>query len=374
MEFNKTLIFALLSGFVSAALSISIPLYLDSQGYSLPDIGFMLGMATLLAALLGIALAALSDHLGRRILISLYSVVSAAGTAVMAFIPSPVAFISGRAVSSFASSNQWNLLLARVSDLSRKENRAAKVGTYIAAFALSYSLSHPIAGALIDAFGFPALFATIIFFTLVLAAASMIFAEVGKRKHRVHLSLNVLKTMDGKLNMAVSFCTGFTGIISMYVLYLFLASRYGFDATWVGLFIAATYIFWAAFSYLFGPLIDRNGVKKMMFLGALVNASAWFAAIYFQDFLPFLLLMVVDNITWPLYGLSAMKISTMLPEQENMGRDVSIFGFANTLGAIAASFLGGVLAAMSFGYVFAARAIAILAGASIVFFLMKVKD
>jgi MFS family permease len=201
-----------------------------------------------------------------------------------------------------------------------------------------------------------------------------LFLEVGKRKHRFHLSLNVLKTMAGKMNMLVSFCTGFTSIISMYVLYIFLVQRYGFDATGVGLFIAATYIFWAVFSYLFGPLIDRKGVKKMIFAGAVTNASAWFAAIYFQDLLPFLLLMVVDNISWPLYGLSAIKISTLLPEQENMGRDVSIFGFANILGVIAASFLGGVLAEMSFDYVFAARAAAVLLGGSIVFFLMKTKD
>ncbi|MCX6768572.1 MAG: MFS transporter, partial [Candidatus Micrarchaeota archaeon] len=330
--------------------------------------------SALLSALLGIALAALSDHLGRRALISLYSVASAFGTAIMAFIQSPVAFVSGRAISSMAGSNQWNLMLARVSDLSGKEHRATKVGLYIAAFALSYSISHIIVGAIIDGFGFPVAFAVTIAAALACAATALLFLDVGKRKHRFHLSLNVLKTMDGKLNMVVSFCTGFTSIISMYVLYIFLARQSGFDATGVGLFIAATYIFWAIFSYLFGPLIDRKGVKKMMFVGAVMNASAWFAAIYFQDFLPFFALMVVDNITWPLYGLSAMKISTVLPEQENMGRDVSIFGFANMMGTIAASFLGGILAEMSFGYVFAARAAAILLSGCIVFFLMKVKD
>lgn len=374
MEFRKTLAFGLLSGFVSAALSISIPLYLDSQGYSLPDIGFLLGTAALLSALLGIALAALSDHIGRRALISLYSVASAFGTAIMAFMQSPVAFVSGRAISSMAGSNQWNLMLARMADLSKRENRAATLGAYIAAFALSYSISHIIVGAIIDGFGFPVAFAVTIAAALACAATALLFLDVGKRKHRFHLSLNVLKTMDGKLNMLVSFCTGFTSIISMYVLYIFLVQHYGLDATGVGLFIAATYIFWAVFSYLFGPLIDRKGVKKMMFVGAVTNASAWFAAIYFQDFLPFFLLMVVDNLTWPLYGISAQKLSTMLPEQENMGRDVSIFGFANMMGAIAASFLGGLLAEMSFGYVFAARAAAVLFGGCIVFFLMKTKD
>jgi MFS family permease len=374
MEFRKTLAFGLLSGFVSAALSISIPLYLDSQGYNLPDMGFLLGTAALLAALLGVAIAALSDHVGRRILISIYSVASAIGTAMIAIIPSPATYVSGRALSSMAGSNQWNLVLARISDLSNRENRAAKVGLYIASFAFSYALSHAIAGAFLDAFGYNALFTVVILASLALAALSTLFAEVGKRKHRIHLSLNVLKSRDGKLNMLVSFCTGFTGIASMYVLYIFLAQHFGFGATQVGIFIASTYIFWALFSYLFGPLIDRKGVKKMMFAGAIINASAWIAAIFFQDLFPFFLLMVVDNLSWPLYGLGAMKISTLLPEQENMGRDVSIFGFAHICGIIAASFLGGVLAEMSFGYVFAARAMAVLLGGSIVFFLMKIRD
>ncbi|MDD5096163.1 MAG: MFS transporter [Candidatus ainarchaeum sp.] len=374
MEFRKTLVFALVSGFISAVLSISIPLYLDSLGYSLPDIGYILGFATILSALIGIALAALGDHLGRRLLIIFYSGAMAAGTAIMAFIPSPIAFITGRAISSFAGNNQWNTLLARVSDLSRRENRAAMVGTYTAAFALSYSVSHLIAGAIIDNFGFLAAFSAAIATMLLLAGLAALFLEVGSRKHRFHLSFNVLRTWDGKLNMLVSFCTGFTNIAYMYVMYLFFTHRYGFDATQTGFFIAATFIIWSISSYLIGPYIDRNGLKKAIFLGAILNSAAWFAAVWFQDLLPFLFILAIDNITWPLYGLGVTKISTIIPERENIGRDVSIFGFAHVCGIIAASFLGGVLAEMSFGHAFAARAVAVLLGGCIVFFLMKTRD
>lgn len=374
MEFKKTLVFALVSGFVSAVLSMAIPLYLDSLGYSLPDIGYILGFATVLSALIGIALAALGDHLGRRLLIIFYSGAMAAGTAIMAFIPSPIAFIAGRAISSFAGNNQWNTLLARVSDLSRRENRAAMVGAYTAAFAFSYSVSHLIAGAIIDNLGFIAAFSAGILAILLLAGIAFLFVEVGKRKHRFHLSLNVLRTTNGKLNMLVSFCTGFTNIAYMYVMYLFFTHHYGFDATQTGFFIAATFLIWSVSSYLLGPYIDRKGLKKAVFAGALLNAAAWSAAIWFQDLFPFLLILVLDNITWPLYGLGVTKISTIIPEQENIGRDVSVFGFAHICGTIAASFLGGVLAEMSFGYAFAARALAVLLGGSIVFFLMRLRD
>ena len=374
MEFKKTLAFALLYGAVSGSLSIALPLYLDSQGYDLASVGYLFGTATLLSALLGIALAAMGDHFGRRLLISFYSFCYAAGAGIITFMVSPAGFVSGKSISDFSSNNLWNTLLARLSDLSRSKSRARTIGMLIAAFALTYSLSHYLGGYVIDHFGFPTLFLLGILLALGMAATALAFNDVGKRKHRFHLSLNVLKSLDGKLNMVVSFLTGFTSISSSYVIYLFLRYHYNFDASNVGLAIAILYSTWAVASYLLGPYIDRRGLKASMLIGAVMNASAWAGAIFFQDLIPFMLLMFVDNISWPLYGLSAQKLSTVLPEEENVGRDVSIFGFANVLGAIAAAFLGGILAEMSFGYVFAVRAAAVLLSGCIVFFLMKIRD
>ncbi len=373
MEFRKTLAFALLYGFASAAMAITIPLYLAHLGYDLASMGFILGIATLISGLMGIALAAMSDHVGRKYLISFYSLSHAAGCGIMGFIPSPFAFIAGRSISGLAGNNLWNMVLARVSDLSESRNRAAMVGTYVAAFAFSYSASHFIAGTIIEAFGFPAIFLSVVAASLFMAGAALIFANIGKKKHRFHLSLNILKSREGKLNMLVSFLTGFTHISGAFVIYIFFAERYGFGPAQVGFFIAALYMLWAVFSQFFGPHVDRNGMRNSMMLGALVNGSAWLAAAYFQDLIPFLILMAIDNISWPLYGLSASKISTVLPEDENRGRDLSIFGFSSLMGYMAAAFLGGILASMSYGYVFIARAAAVILSASIVFFIMRPK-
>ncbi|MEW5996635.1 MAG: MFS transporter [Candidatus Micrarchaeota archaeon] len=374
MEIKKTLAFALLYGFVSASLSIAIPLYLDFIGYSLSGMGVLLGAAALLSSLLGIVLAGLGDRFGRKILLSLYPAVTAIGTGIIAFILYAPATVLGKAFLDFSGNNLWNALLARLSDLSKKENRAALVGTYIAAFALAYSVSQFLAGSVINSMGFTAIFALAILAAILMSLLALLFVEVGRRKHRFHLSLNILRTRDGLLNAIVSFFTGSTSIIYAYVMYLFFKYHFGMDAAQTGFFIAATFILWSASSFLLGPYIDRHGIKRIILLGALLNGGAWIAAIFLQDFWPFILIMALDNLTWPLYGLSTAKLSSIIPEEENIGRDISIFGFAHMLGVTFAAFAGGFLAEMSFSYVFAARAIFVLAGASIVFFLMKLKD
>lgn len=373
MEFRKTLAFALFYGFTSASSSIAIPLFLDYLGYDLPSMGMIIGISIFLSSLLGIVLAGLGDRFGRRLLISFYSAVIALGTGVIALALSAPIFILGNALTNLGG-NLWNTLLARISDLSRKENRAALVGAYTAAFALTYSVSQFLAGSIINSMGFTAIFLLIIVAALLMSILALLFAEVGKRKHRFHLSLNILRTKNGLLNAIVSFCTGSTSIIYSYVIYIFFKYHFGLDAAQTGFFIAATFILWSASSFLLGPRIDRHGIRKTIMLGGLLNASGWAAAIFIQDFWPFILIMALDSITWPLYGLSATKLSTTIPEEENIGRDISIFGFAHLLGVTFAAFAGGVLAEMSFSYVFAARALFVLLGASVAFFLMRLKD
>ncbi len=375
MERQKTIVLALFYGIISGFISIGFPLYLDSLGYDLSSMGFLFGIATLLSALIGIALAALGDHFGRKLLISFYWLMCAAGTSLYTFFISGPALVSGKALTDFSKNNLWNTVLARFSDVSKKEHRGATVGAFIAAFSLTYAVSHALAGAAIEQFGFAALFLATITLCLLMSAFSLLLKEVGKRKHRVHLSLNILRTREGILNMAVSFFTGIgSTVIYAYIIYMFFRYQFNFDASQIGFFISALFILWSAANYLIGPLVDRLGLKKAIMLGAFLNAAVWIAAIFFQDLAPFLILMALDNITWPLYGLSAIKLSTILPEEENVGRDVSIFGFAHVLGAAAAAFAAGVLAEISFDYVFLFRAVSVLIGGSIVFFLMRLKE
>jgi MFS family permease len=336
--------------------------------------GTLFGTATLLSALIGIALAALSDRFGRKYLISFYWLVCAAGTSIFTFLISPFALLSGKAISDFSKYNLWNTLLARFSDISKKEHRGAIVGAFTAAFGLSYAISHMLAGAIIDNFGFIALFLSAVAISLLMAALSLMLKEVGKRKHRMHLSLNILKTRNGILNAIVSVFTGFAStMVYSYIIYLFFKYQFGFDAAQIGFFISALFIIWSASSYLIGPRIDKIGIRKSIFLGGILNAAVWIAAIFFNDLVPFLILMALDNLTWPLYGVGTMKLSTVLPEEENVGRDVSIFGFAHTIGVVLAAFSAGMLAELSFSHVFAARAASVLLGGAIAFFLMKLK-
>ena len=66
MEKEKTILLALFYGIISGFISLGFPLYLDSLGYDLSSMGFLFGIATLLSALIGIALAALCARELRR--------------------------------------------------------------------------------------------------------------------------------------------------------------------------------------------------------------------------------------------------------------------------------------------------------------------
>jgi len=374
VETNKTLLFTLIYGFVFASLAITIPLYLDSIGYSLSEMGVVLGTAALLSSFIGIGLAALGDRFGRKFLLSLYPAASALGTGLIAAFASLPAIVLGNALWDFAKNNTWNTILARISDLSKKENRGFAVGMFSAAFALTYALSHFIAGSLISALGFFSTFSIIIAASLSMSAIALLFKETANRNHRVSLSLGILRTRNGALNFLVSFLTGLSDIVYIYVIYIFFKYHFGLDAAQTGFFLALALLVWPVASYFSGPLVDKYGIKKAMSLGALANGLLWVAAIFFQEFWPFMLIIALDALFWPLFSIGGQKLSSIIPEKENLGRDVSIFGIAYVFGIIVASFAGGFLAETSFSLVFAVRAAVMLLAGFVVFFLMKVKD
>ena len=374
METNKTLLFTLIYGFVFASLAITIPLYLDSIGYSLSEMGVVLGTAALLSSFIGIGLAALGDRFGRKFLLSLYPAASALGTGLIASFASLPAIILGNSLWDFAKNNTWNTVLARISDLSRKENRGFAVGLFSAAFALTYALSHFIAGSMISSLGFFTTFSIIIAASLSMSALALLFKETANSNHRLSLSLGILKTRNGFLNFLLSFFTGLSDIVYIYVIYIFFKYHFGLDAEQTGFFLALAFLLWPVASYFSGPLVDRYGIKRSMAFGALVNGLLWVAALFFQEFWPFMLIITLDAIFWPLYSVGGQKLSSIIPKKENIGRDVSIFGVAYVLGIIAASFAGGFLAEISFSLVFAVRAAVMLLAGLIVFFLMKIRD
>lgn len=374
-ELRKTYIAAILFGLITGALSVSIPLFLDEQGFSLSSIGAILGVATLIGGLIGIYIGAHSDVVGRKKMISLVSGTYALCTFILIPFKTALAYVLSQSGAKFSSNTLWNLFLSRITDITKRSERGAHLGYYSAAFALAFAFAHVIAGWIFTAFSADAVFLAITLTSLALALFIFSFKEVRSKKEKRDLSLSLLKTRNGIANSIVSFLNGGQRtIIYGFAIYLFMSHTYSFNAQEIGLYTFIFLTIWGISSYFLGKYTDQVGSVKTLLLGSIINSAIWITLAFLQQWEVFFLLMLLENVTYPLYGVSTIKISSMLAHQENIGRDVSIFGHFDIMGAMVGVLIAGILAELSFSYVFLLRAAFLLSSGIIAYLFIKLDE
>jgi MFS family permease len=376
MELKKTLLVAAISGIAFGILYFSLPIYLDFQGYDLSEIGWIFGMAVLLSGLLGIGIGALSDRFGRKPLIVFYNLMRAVGTLLIGWVPGIHAFILGKATVDFSRTHLWGAFVSRISDITKKKERGCAIGKYIAVFGTALSLTFVFSGYAIDNIGFHPLFSAAVLFSILAALFTFTFRESGKRTKKTALSLELLKTRNGRINSAISFCTGFSdALIYAYFFYIFLLREYSLSVTEVGLFTTGLFLFWSLASYFTGKATDLFGIRRTIAAGSLCNALVWVGVLFlWSDFWPFIFLLMLDNVSWALYGTGATKLSSVIPKRENIGRDVSVFSYSHIVGAMVGAFIAGTLADISYSWLFMTKILVMLAAAALVWYGIKLRE
>ncbi|MBN2122571.1 MFS transporter [Candidatus Micrarchaeota archaeon] len=374
-ELKKTYLSAIIYGLIAGAGSVSVPLFLDSIGYSISNIGIILGIATLISGAIGIGIGAHSDVVGRKRLLASTSVLYSLSIFALVPLKSVFTYVFSQAGAKFSSATIWNLFITRITDLTKKHERGKHLGYYTASFAIAFASAHFLAGTIFDSLGPDTVFLLISFACIVLAASTLTFREAKSEKKKHELSLDILKTRNGIANAIVCFMNGGQrSIIYGYAIYLFLAHQYSFSAAEIGFYCSIFLGVWGISSVFLGKVADRWGSMNTLVAGALINGSIWIAAAFLQSWEVFFTLMVAENLLYPLYGVSTVKISSILAHKENKGRDVSIFGYFDLLGAIAAIFVAGILAEISFSYVFLLRAAMMLFSAAVAFFFIRLGE
>ncbi len=374
-ELRKTFIAAMLFGFIAGAISVSIPLFLDEQGFSLADIGSILAVAILIGGLIGIYIGAHSDVFGRKNLMSALGGTWAACTVILIPFKTAFIYIISQSGSKFSSNTLWNLFLSRITDLTKRSERGTYLGYWTAAFGLAFAFAHLVTGFIFSNYGADTVFLFATILSLIFAGFILTFKEVTSKKQKIQLSLDVLKTRNGAANAIVSFLNGAQrSIIYGFALYLFLAHTYSFTPEEIGFYTFIFLSIWGASSYFLGKFTDKIGSVTTLLYGSIINAAIWVTVAFFQQWELFFFLMVFENLTYPLYGVSTIKLSSMLAHQENIGRDIHIFGYFDILGAMVGVFLAGILAEISFSYVFILRAATTIASGLIAYFFIKLDD
>lgn len=374
-ELRKTFIAAILFGFIAGAISVSIPLFLDDQGFTLADIGSILAVATLIGGLVGIYIGAHSDVVGRKNLLSSLGGLWAACTFILIPFKTVIVYIISQSGSKFSSGTIWNLFLSRITDLTKRTERGTYLGYWTAAFGLAFAFAHVVTGFIFTNYGADTVFLFVTIIAIIMAGFILTFKEVKSKKQKIHISLDVLKTRNGAANAIVSLLNGAQrSIIYGFAIYLFLAHTYSFSPEEIGFYMFIFLTVWGASSYFLGKFTDKIGSVTTLLYGSIINAAIWLTVAFFQQWELFFFLMVFENLTYPLYGVSTIKLSSMLAHQENIGRDIHIFGYFDILGAMLGVFLAGILAEISFSYVFILRAATTIASGLIAYFFIKLDD
>jgi len=376
MEMKKTLLVAALSGAIAGALMFAMPLYLDDQGYDLSEIGWVFGIAALVSGIIGVGIGALSDRFGRRPLISLYNLMAGIGAFLVGWITNIYGFVLGKAIRDYSAMHLWGAYISRIGDITEDKNRGESIGGFIVFFGAAFSIMFFITGVIVDTYGFNVLFSIVIILSIIAAALTLFFKEIGKRTQKTEFSFGILKTRNGLANSVLSFCTGCAdGLIYAYFVYIFLINEFSFTISSVGALITGVFLIWAFASYFAGKTVDRFGIRKTAVVGALMVASAWFLQIFFWNELwIFILLLAFDNISWAFYGTSASKLSSIIPKKENLGRDVAVFTYAHLAGAMVGVSIAGMLAEIAYPYLFAAKVIMMVSASLLVWYGIKLKE
>ncbi|MBD3398475.1 MFS transporter [Candidatus Micrarchaeota archaeon] len=376
-ELKKTLAATLFFGFIAGALAVSMPLFLDSQGFSLSGIGSILAAATLAGGLIGVYIGAHTDISGRKKMLSALTFLQAGAALLLLLFKNVFSYLAAESGRKFSSNTRWALFLSRITDLTTRAERGKYLGYFTAAFGLSFAFAHFASGWVFQQLGPDALFLLVSALSLLMAVFILTFKEAPARKRspKPRLSLGILKTRNGIANSIVSFMNGSQrSIIYGFAIYLFMSRTYSFTPEQIGLYTSIFLFVWGVSSYFLGKLTDTLGSLKTLLYGSMVNASIWVAAAFFQQWEVFFFLMLTENLTYPLYGVSTIKISSMLAHHENIGRDINIFAYFDILGAVIGVFIAGLLAEISFSYVFLMRAFMTISSAAVAYIFITLDD
>ena len=158
------------------------PLVFASAGLSLSDSGLLAAIYPATWAVAQLATGALSDRIGRKLLISSGMWTQAAGIGVVALGHTKGAFVIGSVVLGLGTAMVYPTLLAAIGDVAHPLWRASAVGVYRLWRDLGYAIGALLAGLTADAFGLTTalwLIALLTFASGLFAALQMTETHVG---------------------------------------------------------------------------------------------------------------------------------------------------------------------------------------------------
>ncbi|HEX8288280.1 MAG TPA: MFS transporter [Pyrinomonadaceae bacterium] len=340
-----------------------LPFYANTAPFhaSPYEIGFLVSVYSWMQFVFSPILGRLSDKYGRRPILFISLLGSAAGYFLIGLANTLLLVFIGRIISGITGGN-ISTAQAYVADVTTRENRAKGMGLFGAAFGLGFILGPALAGIL-SKYGIQVPFYFAAFLSLVNAIALyFILPEsikpnsenaLNRRKGRVAELLDSLKDKDFGLITLVYFLLITAFSIMTYAFVLYTVFRFGYNAEQNGYLFA--YIGFLAIimqGALFERLARRFGAAYLAAFGCLMLVISLFAVPFVGPNSGGLIGLLVGIAFFSLGNSLASpaltSLASLTAEESEQGKTLGILQSAASLARAIGPTIGGFLLNNSF--------------------------
>ncbi len=333
-------------------ISHFLPIYLDSLGISLLNIGVIYAFAAIIAGILRFPVGAISDTFGRRPLLLIGVLGYPLFAILIAFSQNTFFFASAKVIFNIFSMVFWVGIGAYLFDVVSKKHEGRQIAGGNIVSCLSAAVAPLIAGVIIASLGFTNLFYISAAVTASAIPLALLIEKNKTRKHKKikidweYLQKEYSDIINSKGFRIVAFICVLTNFVwaFWYLLFPIYLTQLGFSTVVIGGVLTVNLLFIAFFHLFLGKWTDSMSGRWLIIPGFFLMWLSGYALIWTRNLIGYALSRIGYStgisMSWhPAYASLARRT----PKKEHGGA-VGLFGAVTSLAYAFGALIAGWMA------------------------------